>query len=100
AVAAVVFAVWAWFHWATAVIVKPITVWGIGTFVASTLAFALATYVVGRKVMKIVRFRDSIIRVVLGVVVALLGWMVAGIHLAIFDAWFLRNGSIDRFRKA
>jgi hypothetical protein len=100
AVAAVVFAIWACFHWAAAVVVKPITLWDIGAFIATTIAIMLATYLIGKRLMQIVRFRDSLIRIGIGLAVAVLGWLVAGLHLAIFDPWFLRNGSIDRFRKA
>jgi predicted acylesterase/phospholipase RssA len=99
AAAAIAFAVWACFHWASTVVVRPITLWGIGVFIASTVASALLAYVIGKKLMRVVRFRETLIRVAIGLGVTLLGWLAAGIHLMFFDRWFLRQGSLKRFKR-
>jgi predicted acylesterase/phospholipase RssA len=95
---AILFAVWSCFHWASQVLVKTITLWDIGVFIATAAATSVLTYVIGKKLMRIVHLRETLIRVGLAVVVALLGWLVAGIHLTLFDKMFLRRGSFERFK--
>jgi predicted acylesterase/phospholipase RssA len=97
--AAISFAVWACFQWSTSVVVKPITLWDIGAFIATTLAFAIATYIVGKQIMQIVRLRETLIRIVIYLITALVGWLVAGVHLLVFDPMFLRRGSLKAFKK-
>ncbi len=97
--AAIAFAVWACFHWASKVVVDPITLWDIGAFIATIVAFALLTYVIGKKLMRIVRLRETLIRVAIGLGVTLLGWFAAGVHLLFFDPLFLRQGSLKTFKK-
>ncbi|MEK6299703.1 MAG: hypothetical protein AABO41_03195 [Acidobacteriota bacterium] len=99
AAAAIAFAIWACFHWALKVVVKPITLWDIGAFIATTAGFALLTYVIGKKLMRIVRLRETLIRIAIGLGIALLGWFAAGIHLLFFDPLFLRGGSLNTFKK-
>jgi predicted acylesterase/phospholipase RssA len=95
---ALLFAVWACFHWASQVLVNTITLWDIGVFIATTAAMSVLTYVIGKKLMRIVHLRETLIRVGIAIVVALLGWLVAGIHLTVFDKMFLRHGSFERFK--
>jgi predicted acylesterase/phospholipase RssA len=99
AAATIAFAVWACFHWASTVVVRPITLWGIGAFIASTVAFALLAYVIGKRLMRVVRFRETLIRVAIGFGITLFGWLAAGIHLCFFDPLFLRQGSLRRFER-
>ncbi len=98
AIVAIVGAVLACFHWATKIVIHSITLWDIGVFVASTLAVALMAYLVGKKVMQIVRLRETLTRIAIGVVIAFVGWFFAGIHLLFFDPWYLRYGSLKRFK--
>jgi predicted acylesterase/phospholipase RssA len=99
AAAAIAFAVWACFRWASKVIVDPITLWVIGAFIVSTVAFSLLTYVIGKKLMRIVRLRETLIRIAIGLGITVLGWIAAGIHLLVFDPLFLRQGSLKAFKK-
>jgi hypothetical protein len=92
-------AVWACFHWASKVVVRPITLWDIGSYIVTTVAFAVLTYVIGKKLMKIVRLRETLIRIAAGIAISLLGWIVASIHLTFFDWLFLRGGSLKTFKK-
>jgi len=96
---AVLFAVWACFHWASSVIVKPITLWDIGAFIATFAVSSVLIYVVGKKVMQIVHLRETLIRIAIGIAIAFLGWFAAGIHLLFFDRLFLRRGSLAAFKK-
>lgn len=97
--AAVSTAVWACFHWASRVVVKPITLWDIGSYIVSFGALSLLTYVIGKKLMKVVRLRETLIQIAAGILISLLGWIVSGIHLIFFDWMFLRGGSLKRFKK-
>ena len=97
--AAVATAVWASFHWASRVIVKPITLWDIGSYIVTTVALSVLTYIIGKKAMRIVKLRETLIQVAAGIALSLLGWIVAGIHLLVFDWLFLRGGSLKTFKK-
>ncbi len=98
-IAVVVFAIWACFRWASTVVVSPITLWDIGVFIATTIAIAIATVVIGKKLMGIVRLRETLIRLVIYVLIAAVGWLAARLHLWFFDPLFLRNGSLNSFKK-
>jgi hypothetical protein len=80
-------------------VVPRITLWGIGVFIATSLVVSLATYVVGKWVMRVAHLRETLTLIAIGVGMALLGWIAARIHLHIFDPMFLRGGSLERFKK-
>jgi predicted acylesterase/phospholipase RssA len=69
-----------------------ITLGTIGTIVAVTIAGAI----VGKKVMRVVRYRDTLSEIAIGVGMSLVGWILARIHLHVFDKWYLRAGRVRR----
>lgn len=80
---------WAFINWAS----RPVlTVGMIGLLIAA----ATATVLVGKRIMKIVRMRDTLLKIAIGVGMALGGWLAARIHLHFFDKLFLKYGRIDR----
>jgi predicted acylesterase/phospholipase RssA len=97
-IAAIAFVIWACFHWGAKTIVPQITLWGIGVFIAIIAAIAIVTYLASKILMRVVRLRETLVLIIVGVV-ACLGWVVARLHLHIFDPMFLRQGSIDTFKK-
>jgi hypothetical protein len=99
AIATIAFVVWACFHWGAETIVPKVTLWGLGVFIAGIAAVAILTYVIGKTLMRVVRLRETLALITLGVVMAILGWLLARLHLHVFDPMFLRQGSIDAFRK-
>jgi predicted acylesterase/phospholipase RssA len=99
AIAAIVFVIWACFHWATSTVVRALTLWDIGVFVATSIVVSLATYLIGKKLMRVVRLRETLTLIAVGISMALLGWIAARIHLLIFDPMFLRRGSLKTFKK-
>jgi hypothetical protein len=99
AIAATVFVIWACFHWATSTIVRAITLWEIGVFIAIAVVVSLATYLIGKKVMRVTRLRETLILILVGIGMALIGWIAARIHLQLFDPLFLRSGSLENFKK-
>lgn len=87
-VLALVFFFWACWKWSS---VALLTVGAIGTAAAALIAGAI----VGKKVMRIVRYRDTLSEIAIGIAMSLLGWIVARIHLHIFDKWFLHIGRVS-----
>ena len=67
--------------------------------IVTSVAFSVLTYIIGKKLMHIVRLRETMIRIAAGIAIALLGWIASGIHLLFFDWLFLRRGSLKTFKK-
>ena len=44
-----------------------------------------------------VRYRETLMRFARGVAMAAIGFMVARLHLHVFDQWFLKWGSLEKF---
>jgi predicted acylesterase/phospholipase RssA len=98
AVALLVAGGWAvWRYW-DGVVVKALTVGALCTTLLSAALTALGTALVGKKLMRVVRLRETLRRVAVGVFIGLFGWVAARLHLHVFDPMFLREGSIDRYR--
>jgi hypothetical protein len=89
-----------WFCWSSAdlVVISPITLGAIGITIAAAVGMALAIYIVGARITRVVRWRDTLIRIVSGIGMSLLGFMAARVHLHIFDRYFLRFGNLDTFQ--
>lgn len=100
AVLAAAFIVYAFFHWATLTVVPKITLWDIAVYGATSLLMALIALVAGKWLQRAVRWRDTLRLIVLGIAMALLGWILARLHLHVFDPMFLRGGSLETFKKA
>jgi predicted acylesterase/phospholipase RssA len=98
AIATIAFVIWACFHWPSKSIALQIKLWYVGAFIAAIAAVPVLTYIVGKKLMRVVRLRETLVLMIIGVI-AILGWLIARLHLHIFDPMFLRQGSIDTFRK-
>jgi sensor histidine kinase YesM len=78
------FASW---RWATTPIVTLSTIgWTVAALVLSSI--------VGKTIMRIVRFRETLTRIAIGTAMSAIGWLAATIHLYIFDRWYLRLGRI------
>ena len=65
-------------------------------FIAAPIFLALAGLMVGKTVIRVVRYRETLERVALGIGLALFGWLIAGLHLLLFDKWFLGRGRLAR----
>jgi predicted acylesterase/phospholipase RssA len=99
AVLALAFIVWAVFHWSTLTVVPKITIWDIAVYVVTFLLLSLVTLVAGKWVKQTLRWRDTIRLILLGIAMAVFGWLFARLHLHIFDPMFLRGGSLETFKK-
>ncbi len=98
-VAAMAGVVYAFVRWNDLPVVKAVTLGSLGLAALSYLLTKVATMVLGEKVMQAVQLRSTLTRVALGVALAAAGWLVAGVHLVIFDRLFLKFGSIKRFNR-
>ena len=67
-----------------------LTLGSVGGFV---LGLAL-TALLGSAVMRVANFRAELWRIVRGVALSLAGWLIAGLHLKIFDPLFLEAGKV------
>jgi hypothetical protein len=81
------------------VLVEAITVGALGMLVVTAGLTALGTALVGKKLMRVVRLRETLIRAAIGLGVGLFGWLAAWLHLHIFDPMFLEEGSIENFNR-
>jgi len=46
--------------------------------------------------MRVVRYRDTLSEIAIGVGMSLVGWILARIHLHVFDKWYLRAGRVKK----
>jgi hypothetical protein len=86
-VLALILLLWACWKWSS---VALITLGTIGTSVTLLIAGAIF----GKTVMRVVRYRDTLTEIAIGVAMSLVGWILARIHLHIFDRFYLRKGQI------
>jgi hypothetical protein len=49
-----------------------------------------------RTVLRLADYRKTAYEITVGVVMSILGWIVGGLHLFVFDKWYLRWGSQKR----
>lgn len=98
AAGALFLAILGYFRWSTVRVVPCIKLQEIGIFIAGILVISIVVFVIGKKVLRIIRLREALILIALGGVF-LLGWIAARIHLHFFDRMFLRGGSLKTFQK-
>jgi hypothetical protein len=91
--------IWAALAFYDSVLVEAITVGAISMFVITLALTALGTALVGKKLMRVIRLRETLIRVAVGFGVGIFGWVAAAIHLLFFDPMFLREGSAENYRQ-
>ena len=69
-----------------------LTVGSVGTFVLMTVLAAIF----GKLVMQIVRFRQTLTKIAFGVGMSLFGFLIARLHLHVFNPLYLRLGAIQK----
>lgn len=97
AIAIIVLGVWAVYAFWNTEVIKAITVGTLGVMILSVALTVLGTALVGKRLMRVVRLRETLIRASLGFSVAILGWLAAWLHLRFFDKMFLKEGSIKKY---
>jgi predicted acylesterase/phospholipase RssA len=86
-VIALVVLLWACWKWSSVALIT------LGT-VGATVAVVILGAIFGKTVVRVVRYRESLAQIAIGIAMALLGWIFARIHLYIFDRLFLRKGRL------
>ncbi len=64
--------------------------------IGTSLLFFIIGLFVGKTILRIVNFRETISQIAIGVGMSLLGWGVARLHLHVFDKWYLRAGRMKK----
>jgi hypothetical protein len=91
-VAALLAFIWASWHWAD------VSLLNLG-WIGSTVIALLAVLIVGKVIVKVVKFRDTLVTIGLGVGMSLIGWLVARLHLHVFDPFFKNYGQVSALEK-
>jgi len=86
---ALILLLWACWKWSS---VALITLGTIGT----TVAVLIGGAIFGKAIMRVVSYRDTLTEIATGVAMSLGGWILARIHLHIFDKWYLHTGRVKR----
>ena len=60
---------------------------------------ALSRKVFGKRAAKAVRWRETLVKISFGCIMVVFGWLAARVHLHIFDAMFLRLGSLSYLKR-
>lgn len=61
--------------------------------------FAALTAVLGSRLVRIVRYKDTARQVIIGIGMGILGWLAAAVHLMIFDRMYLHRGLLRRIKE-
>jgi hypothetical protein len=64
--------------------------------IGTSLLFFIIGLFVGKTILRIANFRETLTQIAIGVGMSLLGWGVARLHLHVFDKWYLRAGRMDK----
>ena len=59
---------------------------------------AAVTAVVGKRLMRIVQFRETLSKIAIGVGMSFFGFLIARLHLHVFDRMYLRLGRLDQLK--
>lgn len=79
----------------------------VALFVLTTIAFAILAAAVngivgkkqGKNIMRLIRWRDTIKSIAIGIGMSIFGFIAARLHLHVFDKFFLRYGRLEKFPK-
>jgi hypothetical protein len=61
-----------------------------------TVVWAVVALVAGRGVVAVLRYKETVRKILKDIAVAVLGWFAAQVHLRIFDPLFLRKGKVEK----
>jgi predicted acylesterase/phospholipase RssA len=67
--------------------------------VGSIAATIIAGLLGGKTIVRVVRFRDTLMHIAVGIGMALFGCFLARLHLFVFDPWYLRLGKVRLGKK-
>jgi len=91
--------VFAFVYWRYSPVVKTVTVGAVGLALLFFILSQAATMVVGKNAMRVIKWRNTLIRAAICVGMAALGWLAARLHLHVFDRMFLKRGSLEAYQR-
>ena len=80
---------WACYHWSDFPLLTPRRI-GITALVAA------GTVLLGSRLMRLIRYKDTAERVGISIGMGVVGWILASIHILVFDRLYLRRGRLSR----
>ncbi len=88
--------VWASWRFAAQTVIPEINVWMIvNAFIGLIVVTAIGA-LLGKTVLRVARWRDTLIKIGIGTGMSLGGFLVARLHLHLFDPLFLRRGRLAK----
>lgn len=87
---------WATWHWRTEAVLT--FGWVGGTVAVVLVAFLLKKIFgdrLGTTIMQVAHYKETLNKIAIGLVMGTVGWIVAWIHIGIFDKMFLKWGKVD-----
>jgi MinD-like ATPase involved in chromosome partitioning or flagellar assembly/predicted acylesterase/phospholipase RssA len=91
-------AVWACFHWGDNRIPPTLPLKWLGIVLLIIAIIAVAPLIISKWLVRFARLRNVVTRMAI-IIVGLLGFVIARLHLLIFDKMFLRSGSLEKFNR-
>lgn len=91
-VAALIAFLWISWHWSR------VSLLNLGA-VGATVVALIAVVIVGKIIVKIVKFRDTLITIGVGIGMSIIGWLVARLHLHVFDPFFKKYGQVSAIQE-
>jgi len=89
---------WAWTTHPSLVVVKEVRLGWLLSSVAAAGVAALAAQLVGARIVGALQWKESLYRMGVGIGMCLGGWLIARLHLLVFDPLYLRIGNAKRFQ--
>ncbi|MCA1592876.1 MAG: patatin-like phospholipase family protein [Acidobacteria bacterium] len=90
----------AFFYYRHEPVLQTVTLGAIGIALLTFILTHLATMLFGKNFMRAVQFRSTVFRICIGIGMAALGFLLARLHLHVFDKMFLSRGSLKNFTRA
>ncbi|MDT7777967.1 MAG: hypothetical protein QOC99_479 [Acidobacteriota bacterium] len=73
--------------------ISDVVITPVGAVVATTLIIALLIF--GGRIIQLIRRYKPLSNIAIGIVMASVGWIAAGLHLHVFDRLFLKQGRVE-----
>jgi hypothetical protein len=90
---------YSFYRWPGYVLVNPVTLGGVGLWLAGMATQAAGRRVLGGEVMRLIHWRDTLKTVTRAVLMCVAGWLVALAHLWFFDSRYIARGSLEKFKE-
>lgn len=90
--------VWLGYRFSSYRVLPEMTIGNVGLGFLALSIIILFAYLLGKRITRI-RWWEWLVRFSTSLAMSILGWLLARVHLYIFDRWFLRLGSLKTFQR-